>query len=271
MFKKIFYLLFLIVLAISGCKKQIDIKTKDAYVRLVVDGLLTDEYKRHTIKLSKTSNYFKNETQPMATSAVVSISDGSSIFPLTETSQGIYQTDSIKGIVGKTYTLNIKYDGEEYSASSLLKYVAPIDSITFGTDQFDHKKATINLWAQEPATTGDYYLWLYYINDTIQSDTLKRLMFTDDLMVNGHYIPDFPIYSFTPKINDTVTLEMRAITKEYYDFIYAAFMEVYAGDPFFSGPRSNVKGNVKNLTNKDKDVMGFFIASAVTKKTRVYK
>ncbi|MDD5571040.1 MAG: DUF4249 domain-containing protein [Bacteroidales bacterium] len=271
MLKKIFYLLILIVFAISGCRKQIDIKLKDTYVRLVVDGLLTDEYKRHTIKLSKTSNYFKNEPQPMASGAVVTISDGTSTYALNETSEGIYQTDSLAGVVGKTYTLNIKYNGEDYSASSMLKYVAPMDSITFGIDPYFHEKATINLWALEPATQGDYYMWLYYINDTLKSDTLKRIMFTDDMMVNGNYIPNFPIYSFIPKTNDTVTLEMRSITKEYYDFVYAAFLEVYAGDPFFSGPRANVKGNIVNLTNRSKDVMGFFSTSAITRKTRVYK
>ena len=266
------YLAILISLTLFGCKERIDISLKDTYVRLVVDGLLTDEAKRHMIKLTKTSGYFENEPQSMATGAAVTISDGTSEVQLSETSPGIYQTDSTyNGVIGKTYTLNIKYDNEEYSASSPLKYVSPIDSVSFEKDPFMPDITTINLWAQEPATTGDYYLWLYYVNGVLRSDTLNKISFTDDLMVNGNYITGYPIYYFAPEANDTVTLEMRSITKEYNDFIYAVYMETYGAGTPFSGPPSNAKGNIKNLTHKEKDVMGFFIASAVTRKSKVFK
>ena len=140
---KILYLFVLAILAIAGCKEKFDITLKNSYERLVVDGCLTDEAKRHTVKLSLTSNYFANEPQPKATGAIVTLSDDSSIVTLTETSPGIYQTDSTyKGKIGKIYILDIIYNGEEYSASSLLKYVAPMDSITFGPDPWEPEKRT---------------------------------------------------------------------------------------------------------------------------------
>ena len=269
---KILYLFVLAILAITGCKEKIDITLKNSYERLVVDGCLTNEAKRHTVKLSLTSNYFANEPQPKATGAIVTLSDDSSTVTLTETFPGIYQTDSTyKGKIGKTYILDIIYNGEEYSASSLLKYVAPIDSISFGPDPWEPDKRTINLWAMEPATTGDYYQWLYYVNDTLKSDSIKNMSFADDGMVNGNYMNGFPIFSWPAKPNDTVTLEMRSITKEYYTFIYNLYSEIFGSGSPFSGPPANVKGNVRNLTNSEKDVMGFFITSAVTRKTRIFK
>jgi hypothetical protein len=77
------------------------------------------------------------------------------------------------------------------------------------------------------------------------------------------------MYSGDFSLGDTVTLEMKSINKGYYDFLNSLFSEVFgAGNPF-SGPPANVKGNIVNLTHKDEDVMGYFIASAVSKRTQI--
>jgi len=254
----------------TACKDKIDLELKSTYVRLAIEGQVTDEAKRHTILITETSNYFSNEPQPKVSGAIVTIDDGSSQITLTETSPGVYQTDSTyAGIPGKTYTLNVKYKSEEYSAGCLLRPLGVIDSISFAKDVFEPKNNSINLWAQEPATTGDYYIWLYYINGKLESDTLKEISFASDEMVNGNYMPGFPIFTAEFSLGDTITLEMQSINKDYYDFLNAFFTEVFgAGNPF-SGPPANVIGNIRNLTHKDKDVMGYFLASSVTRKTRI--
>ncbi len=276
--KKLIILLSLLLIIISACKKEIKIELKDTYVRLVVDGLLTNEAKRHTVKLTLTSNYFSSiDEEKKAKGAVVSINDGVNTAVLTETAAGIYQTDSTyKGEIGKTYTLNIKYDDEEYTAASTMKPVAPIDSIGFGIyenyDPTAPKQNSLFMYGQEPPTPGDYYLWNYYINGVLKSDTITKVVFASDEMVNGNYVSDnFPIYGFIANPNDSITLEMRSITKEYYDFLMGIMYESGMGTSPFSGPPSNVKGNVKNITNKEKVVMGFFITSAVSKKTKIFK
>lgn len=254
----------------TACKEKIDLELKSTYVRLAIEGTVTDETKRHSVLITETSNYFANEPQPKVSGAIVTIDDGSSVVTLTETSPGVYQTDSTyAGLPGRTYTLNVKYKSEEYSASCLLKPVGVIDSVSFAKDVFEPTKSSINLWAQEPATTGDYYTWLYYINGKLESDTLTEISFASDEMVNGNYMPGYPVFTAEFAIGDTITLEMRSINKDYYDFLNAFFSEVFgAGNPF-SGPPSNVKGNIKNLTNKDKVVMGYFLASSVSKRTQI--
>jgi hypothetical protein len=260
-----------VLISTTACKEKIDIELKSTYVRLVVEGEITNEAKKHTIKITETSNYFSNEPQPKVSGAIVTINNGSNTVTLTETSPGIYQTDSTyQGEVGKIYTLNIKYNGEEYTASSMLKYVAPIDSISFAKDPFFPDQDVVNLWAQEPPSTGDYYSWLYYINGKLESDTLSEIMYASDEMVNGNYMNGFSIYMMENTVpGDTITLEMKSINKEYYDFINAVFSEVYGAGTPFSGPPSNVKSNIKNVTNSYKDVMGFFIASAVSRKSGI--
>ena len=266
------FFVILIVFSMGACKEKIDIKLKETYVRLVVDGGVTDEAKRHTVKITETSNYFSSDAQPKVSGAIVTIIDGVNVVNLNETSLGIYQTDSTyKGEIGKTYTLNIRYKNEDYSASSILRYVTPIDSISFAPDYNKPNSTMVNLWAQEPAAMGEYYMWNYYVNGQIKTDSIRNIIFASDELVNGNYMNGFPIYSMKDIVpGDSVTLEMRSISKEYYDFISALFSEIFgAGNPF-SGPPSNVKGNIYNVTNKEKDVMGFFIASAVSKKTKKF-
>jgi len=273
--RKIFLFISLAAI-ISSCRKEIDIKLDSTYTRIVVDGLITNEAKRHTIKISKTSNYFDNSAQPIAIGAVVTINDGSTAVTLTETSAGIYQTDSnYIGVIGKIYTLNVKYDNEEYEAVCKLKQVAEMDSVTVTKNifPFDTNYYSINMFALEPATTGDYYVWKYYVNGKLFPDTINLTLFESDEMVNGNYIYNLPVYSdVSVKAGDSVALEISSINKEYYDFMYSIMFESHGGggNPF-SGPPSNVVGNVKNITNPNKDVMGFFIASAVSKKSTVVK
>lgn len=268
--KYIIILSSLLVIFATSCREKIDLKLKNTYVRLAIEGTVTDEAKRHTILITETSNYFANEPQPKVSGATVTIDDGSNTVTLTESSPGVYQTDSTyAGTPGKTYTLHVNYKSEEYSASCLLKPVGVIDSISFAKDLFEPKKNSINLWAQEPATLGDYYLWLYYVNGKLESDTLSEISFASDEMVNGNYMPGYPVFTAEFALGDTVTLEMQSINKEYYDFLNAFFTEVFgAGNPF-SGPPANVKGNIVNLTHKDKDVMGYFRAASVSKKTQI--
>ena len=156
----ILFISIIIVFTNISCKKQIDIKLKNSYARIVVDGLITDETKAHVVKVSKTSNYFSSEPESMVAGAVVTLNDGVNTITLTEVSPGFYQTDAnYKGEVGRMYTLKIASNSDEYVASCLLKPVAQIDSISFtkgaqvnGPPKIDPNAYSINMFAQEPAT-----------------------------------------------------------------------------------------------------------------------
>ena len=104
------YILYLVTITILmvSCTEKIDVKLGDTYTRLVVEGSITNEMKSHKVVLTKTTSYFYDEPAPRVTGALISITDGNTIFPLTETSPGTYETASdVKGEAGKFYTLNI--------------------------------------------------------------------------------------------------------------------------------------------------------------------
>lgn len=252
----IIFLIITIAAILSSCTEKIDIKLDDTYTRIVVDGEITSETKAHQVILTKTTNYFYNEVPPPATGATVTISDGTNTYSLTETDPGIYKTTpDVQGVAGRVYTLSISdidVDGDGvddiFTASSEMKPTWAIDSIT--QEVFDPTETPlrylINGWGQEDPEPGQYYLWRYYKNSTLETDTLDELIFVDDEGVNGNYISGLTMFLVDADINDTITVESRSITKEYYEFINSFMQETAWNAGSFGGPPANIKTNVSN-------------------------
>ena len=63
----------LALLFASGCTKRIELDlNNEEFQRVVVDGWFTNQTKAHEVKLTLTSDYFKNEAAEAATGAQVS-------------------------------------------------------------------------------------------------------------------------------------------------------------------------------------------------------
>ncbi|MCX6243979.1 MAG: DUF4249 domain-containing protein [Bacteroidetes bacterium] len=268
--KRFLYILVLAAAAAS-CTEKIDLKLDSTYTRLVVDGHITSDSMAHFISLTKTSDYFSNQPSPRVTNATLSLSDGTNTFPLTETvpgQSGIYSTDpKFAGIIGKTYTLNISLPEviagtTEYTASSELIGVTKLDSIqaVFRSDIGKDGIWQVKVFAQDPPGSRNYYMMNLYRNHKLWSDTITKVGITDNQFFAGNYIPGADAFYInnsnkweTLYPGDTVTLELSAVTKEYYDFIGQV---QFAGIsiPFFSGPPANVVGNISN------EGVGFFAA-----------
>lgn len=263
---------------LTSCEEKIDIKLEDENVRLVVEGSINDSAKAHTIKLSESVNYFSTEEQPRVEGATVTISDGTNTFLLTEKSPGTYQTDpNVKGVIGKTYTLKISLQKEiggfkNFESSSIMKNNNILDSLTFkeggnqnGPDGGNNKdQVSINVWAFEPPTLDDFYMWKYYINGKNMSDTLKNATFTDDLIVNGNYIPGLTVFmSDKIKVGDTITVETMGITKDYYNYVLGIMLLTEWNGGSFSGPPANPKNNINN------GALGYFNVYSSSKVTTI--
>lgn len=276
--KKLIYIIIGFILLLSSCTEPYDTELDSGYVRLVVQGSITNELKPHQVYLSKSADYFSNEAAPRVTGADVSISDGENTFYLSEISDGIYETDTIAGEVGKTYTLTITTEGETYEASCYLNYCPPIDSINFGfydLSAYDiiDSSAYILLNAMEPATPDNYYMWNAYRNGVLETDTLNEVYFSDDQFINGYYMYDAEVaWVRKVEVDDTITLEMLAITEEYYDYLNQVMTVTEWNMGPFGGPPANPNGNimeVNNNGNNNDDPLGFFLAYSVFRITDI--
>jgi len=259
------FLLYIFTFSISffSCTEKVDIELDSTYERVVVEGNLTNEYKNHQVKISKSADYFANKPAEPITGADVSITDGTLIFELTEVDPGLYETEEMGGIPGKTYTLNIAIDAKKYSASDYMHTCPPIDSIGFKRFKMDSNYIALVIFAQEPAEETNYYAWRAYRNDTLVTDTLNEIFISDDTFINGNYINGTEVQYIKAKKDDLITLEMLSITKPYYDFITKIMLETdWDGGPF-DGPPANFYGNISN------EALGFFAVYSVERKTAI--
>lgn len=259
-----------IVLGLTNCTERIDLDlNKNEHQRLVVDGWFTSVPQAHTVRLTLTTDYFKNESAPKATGAIVTISDGTTTITLNEQSPGIYQTaPDVKGEPGKTYTLEIDYNGETYTSSSYMNRVPPIDSLAYKIDEEEIDNPDEDndgkLWyellfyAQEPKGPGDHYYFKAFINGDSQSDTLRNNGFVNDDLVDGSYIDGISYDFFEVNEGDSIAAEMLSISKEAFEYFNAVMLETDYRGSIFDSPPANIPTNISN------GALGFFSASAVS-------
>lgn len=265
-------LLSLIVLVLTiGCTERINVKLDSTYVRLVVDGGITNDSLLRSVTLTRSADYFNNLPASKVTSANVTMTDGSAFYTLKETVpgvSGIYRADSsFRGTIGKTYALNIDLpvsvgNQTNYSASCKIMKVARLDSIKteFDANMGKTGRWLVRIYAQEPGDEVNYYMLKYYRNGVLISDSIQKWVTSDDQFFNGSYINGLVVFRInnsnpweTLHKGDTLLVQMSGITKEYFNFINEVQQAGYQ-IPFFSGPPANVVGNIDN------GGIGFFAA-----------
>ena len=274
--KKIFLYIFGLTILVTSCTEPIELDlNSDDNVRLVVDAFVTTDTAAHLINLSLTKDYFGTGEPAKAQGAVVSITDGSNVTNLSEIEPGKYYTpDDYFGEEGKSYTLDIDYDGKTYQGTTVLPTLTPLDSIaiwdyepTLPPGQEEEEAFPDNYavvaYFQEPPAEGDYYIFKMLINGEYFTETLIDWFFTSDDIVNGSYIGDAEFFTFYAEPGDAITFEMFSITESDFENLNAILLETEFRGGLFDGAPANVPTNVEG------GAVGQFIMSDVERKTLI--
>lgn len=271
--KNILSVLLLAALFFS-CTAPIDISTRNSEPVIVIYGYITDEYKSQYIRITSSSPYFDENTNRAITDAEVWVTASTGEeYPFVGRENGYYISHvRFAGISGVTYRLSVKVDfdqdGEDeiYEAETTILPVVPVDSIEImPIDIMGYRHFSLNFYMQEPAETENYYLFKFFINDSISNDKISEFLISDDRMYNGEYVPganityfedatdedvieknkdDDDVYMAYP--GDRVRVQILNIEKGYYHFIDQCISEKYGENPFFGGPPSNISTNLSN-------------------------
>jgi len=125
-------LLFLILVLCVSCEEKIDWQLDDREeLMLIVEGLITNQKKAHEVRLSLPA-WEMNGQMEAVSGAVVRISDGDSIFELTEEPAGsgrYFTNPDVQGVYGKDYKLTIEVEDYTFTAVSRMEAVTPFQSI----------------------------------------------------------------------------------------------------------------------------------------------
>lgn len=280
-------LAFTISILFTGCTEIIDnISLGSTRPRLVVEGYISTDVTRQMVKLSKMGDALKKDPIQVVSNAVITISDGSTTFGLTEdpSQKGTYYTGAdVYGVPGRTYSLlikNVDVNGdnvmEEYTAQSLLKKLNPIDSVhlVYSNLYGDTNGWTVNLFSMDPGNGRNFYLIKVLKNNQMLTDSVFKYSITDNNGFEGKYFDGFPVYNLRADRKDEklapgdkVTVEMYGITEDYYSFIYSYTSDYYPKVPIFSGPSANIPTNIKPVD----EAVGIFTAYSIERKNVIYK
>jgi len=288
--KKIFGLipvLLFFTIVISSCEDVVDVDLAEGEAQLVVDAMLTTDSGTQVIYLRKSAAYLNNNRPLGATGAKVKVTDlANREFEFIDVEgNGKYQWIPTGfepfpfGVPGNIYTLDIKYEGEEYSAVAYMDSVLTIDSLwTEFREQSIQGPDTIkpgyvlNMKAFDIPGEGNCYWFRTYKNGVRYIQPGQINLAYDAAFGPGsdgvEIIPPI-VGALSPErfqVGDSIVVECLSIGIPAYYFINLAQRQM-TNSGLFAEPPANVPTNIENK-NKDskKKALGWFFAASVERK-----
>lgn len=270
MMKKYIKLSVLLAVFITfiACDDKIDVDVSEGAPRLVIEASLDWEKgtlgNNQTIKLSTSTPYFQNTLNTSVIGATVTVTnnDSNAVFNFTDQNDGTYTINTFIPVLNDSYTLEVLYDGETYTATENLIPISGINEVFQSLEGgFDDELLDVNITYNDPAQLGNHYMTrLQEVGDLFPSIETRSDEFTNGNVQDEFFEkdddPDDPTEQFNP--GDEVNIKLYGISEQYYNFI-TLLIEQYdsAGNPFASTP-AEIRGNCVNVTNESNYAFGYF-------------
>jgi hypothetical protein len=234
--------------------------------RYVIDALLTNQHDRHTVKITRTLGFYSQKEAPVVSGASVQVSDNTGrIIRYIETAPGVYQSETaFAGEIGKTYTLNVKAGGQEFTASEPLLPLTPIEKLEWRINEREQRNPSkegrfydILFFATEPQDRVDFYYFKFFRNGLPENGDGSFFAIGDDTFI-AEKIDGLPFGVYYAE-GDTARVEMYSISRRMYVY-FSDMNNVLSNDGgMFSPIPANPRTNISN------GALGLFQVSAVEK------
>lgn len=268
---------FLIVIFITAfftsCEEVVDVDLDTAPPKLVIEAAINWQKgatgRQQTIKLSTTTGYFENVIPTVSGATIYIRNSANERFTFTEVPRtGRYVCSTFKPVLNGEYILTVISGGQTYTATEVLKSVAPITRIEQNNEGgFTGKDIEIRAYYNDPADADNFYLYKYVYSNKIKSNYYVD----DDKFYQGN-----EFFSLSDdeelKSGDEIEITHIGISKQYYNYmsILVSIAGSNVGGPFQSPP-ATVRGNIINTTNKENYPLGYFSLSETDAKKYTIK
>jgi hypothetical protein len=249
-----------LILAFFACEEKIDynLKSKEI-IRLVVEGMITNERKAHEVKLSLPVQNL-NETPQHISGALVAITDQENVYLLTEdpNQPGVYLTDSdVQGVFGKVYSIYIRIADYEFIGSSYMIPVEPLQPLNVLVCPDDE-----DLYYVETNNFGDpfmmeiFYDWSSNGGCNGNNCQAKSIVYhLNSIDVNEIFKPDQEDVCFPS--GTLIIRKQYSLNHHHQSFIRAMMNETNWRGGLFDIERGNIP------TNMSEGAIGYFAAATV--------
>ncbi len=271
----------LLAVILASCEDVIDVDVQTAPTRLTIEASLDWEKgtagNEQTIKLGTSTPYFDTNGNTAVSGASVRVTNDTSgrevVF--ADQNDGTYTTSDFAPVVGQSYTLEVRYNGETYTATEQLTPVTDIKEINQSLeDGFSDEELEVNIIFDDPEDEENYYLFKFQEPD----DLLPEFEYGDDEFVNGNEIEWYfekeeddgtdEIEAFVP--GDTINIEFYGISEAYSNYMAILIDQLEGGGLFETTPVA-LKGNCINLTNPENYANGYFRLTQVIKTSYTFE
>lgn len=256
-------------LLLTSCEDVIDIDLNNADPKLVIEASINwlkgTSGNEQTIKLSLSAPYF-DKTIPPANNAIVTITDqnNNTYNFIEQDASGLYKNTNFIPQLNHTYKLNITYNDELYSATEVLKPVAPIDYVEQNLEGgFSGEETELKAYYSDPADETNFYLFEFRSDIPV----IPSLSIYDDKYNNGNQ--NFGFYTEEDlDVGDEVTIRNYGVSERFYNYMFILLQQTSSagGGPFETQPAS-VRGNCVNQTHPDNFPLGYFRLSEMSQLT----
>lgn len=251
-----------------ACQKVVELDIEQSTPQIVIEGLLSDRDTVHYVKVSRSIQFYDTGLNPVENAIVVVTGEGNSYAyshnpSSVDSLNGFYFSDvQFAGKIGEAYTLNVDVDGVNFEAVDTMRYVTPIDSLSFqlapnpsDEDVEDGKLYQALLYAKEPEETEDYYQFQFFRNDTLITDPDNIYVFSDVAFgptLNGLQSP------VLFREGELASVQIYSLTREQFVF-YSDLANVLNNDGgMFSPPPVNPRNTFSN------NALGLWQVSAIS-------
>jgi hypothetical protein len=178
---------FLVILA--SCEEVINVDLNNSDPAFVAEAII---YKDSvcTVRLTRTTSYYSVEKPDYIDDAIIIISDGTSTDDLTYKGLGNYSGKNVIGAEGKTYKIEIIYNGITYEGTSYMPSATNILSLGYAKDNSpsifnpDGKTVyTIEFSFIDDPDKDNFYMIRYILDGEISKDSYYLI--TENKATNG--------------------------------------------------------------------------------------
>jgi Domain of unknown function (DUF4249) len=302
------YLLLFFMLFYWACKKPFDSPAANRnYNYLVVEGIINLGTNKITqILLSRTKQLNDTSQQNVEAGARITIQaeQGSLIFPLSETSPGVYKSSALNLSVNNRYRLSINTrDGNAYTSEFVGgKITPPIDSLNWAQKTDSTKNVEVFVSSSDPLNNTKYYRWdftetwqyraeeftnygvlngLIFFRDSIQqvyncwrTASSTQIVIASSTALSRDVISRAKVHTVIKDnerlgIRYSINVRQYALSEDAFQYWQILQKNTQQLGTVFDPQPSQLKGNFTNINDPAEPVIGFLSASSITEK-RLY-
>jgi hypothetical protein len=203
-----YFLVALTILIIStSCEEVIDVDLNSSDPGFVIEAIIYKD-SLSLVRLTRTTSYFSQEDPAFIEDATIWISDGISMEELNYMGNGYYTGNTMVGTEGRTYEIEIIYNGIIYKGSSYMPLKTDIVSVSFSKDEsktifnpFGKRIFVIGCEFIDDPAKDNFYMIRYILDGKVLKDSYYLL--TEQNATNG-YISNANLNNTD---NDTIRFE----------------------------------------------------------------